>query len=336
MKSLHIPPYIISLIFLFSNSIAIYSENLISDSVYQSGISYDFNHVFSEATPLHFSLIDSEVSGKWSCALMANNENMIDISVDALGGYCNFDPRTVPFSIWQEEAFRTFNSLDNRDEFTLYISFHSESGESDIRSVRLALLPYRPTLNNIQFEYSYDWEYDQIYPDGTFSFDVEAKNSKSFFLHLSHSFLSPSENVFFSFVQEFKEEEHTTISYDADWGEYVSVSAQNDFGFVSSDTLYTTDYILDENIINRINEILNSAGNPSILDDTISFSWDNEIVRFDRMPQHLNVYSLDGRKINVACVNEEINLSNMKAGVYIISYYNNKINRYITHKILKK
>lgn len=336
MKSLHIPPYIISLIFLFSNSIAIYSENLISDSIYQSGISYDFNHVFSEASPLHFSLIDSEVTGKWSCALMANNENMIDISVDALGGYCNFDPRSVPFSIWQDEAFRTFNSLDNRDEFTLYVSFRSESGKYDERSIQLALLPSRPSINNIQFEYCYDWEYDQIYPNGTLSFEIEANNSNSFFLHHSESFLPPSDNVFFPFVKEFKVGNNATLSYGADWGEYISVSAGNDFGFVHSDTLYTTDYIRDENVINRINEILNSVSNIPAIDDVISFSWDNKIIRFETVPRHCSVYSLEGNKVNVACEKGEINLSNMKDGIYILSYYDDNTNRYNNHKILKK
>ena len=336
MKYIQITPYIIFLIFIVYNSIGAHSENLISESVYQAGSYYDFNHIFSDASPLQFSLNDSNISGEWSCILKSNSDKTLDMPIDSQGEYCNFDPRSVPFQIWQENAFRTFNSFDNRDEFTLYVSFSSENGYSDTRSVRLALLPCRPSINNIQFEYMYDWEFDQIYPNGNFYFQVEANNAKSFFLHYSESFIPPSENVFFTFVKEFEEENRVNISYNADWGEYISVSARNEFGFVNSDTLYTTDYILDENVIDRINELLNLANHSVVLDDEISFNWDNEILRFNKMPQQLSVYSLDGRKLNLVFGNEEINLSNMKNGIYIISYYDDKTKQYITHKILKK
>ena len=46
MKSFQIHPYIISLIFLFGNTIVAYSENLISESIYQGGLYYGFDHVF--------------------------------------------------------------------------------------------------------------------------------------------------------------------------------------------------------------------------------------------------------------------------------------------------
>lgn len=330
------PLYIICLIFLGYNSIEAYSENLISESVYQAGSYYDFKHIFSDASPLQFSLNDSNISGKWSCMLKSNSDETLDMPIDSHGEYCNFDPRSVPFQIWQENALRTFNSLDNRDEFTLYVSFSSENGESDTRSIRLALLPCRPSINNIQFEYMYDWEFDQIYPNGNFYFEVEADNAKSFFLHYSESFIPPSESVFFTFVKEFQEENCVNISYNADWGEYISVSAGNEFGFVNSDTLYTTDYILDENVINRINQILNLASHSVVLDDVISFSWDNGNLIFNTMPQHLSVYSIDGRQLNLVCGNEDINLYNMKDGIYIISYYDDRTKQYITHKILKK
>lgn len=336
MKSFQIHPYIISLIFLFGNTIVAYSENLISESIYQGGLYYGFDHVFSEASPLRFSLNDHNLPGKWSCRLKTTSENMADIPVDINGGYCNFNPTAVPFYMWAEKAFRTFNSLDNRDEFTLYVSFRSESGEYDERSVRLGLLPCRPSLNNIQFKYQYDWTYDQIYPNGTFSFEVEANNSKTFFLHYSKSFLPPSKNIFFAFTKEFQEENHAVISYDADWGEYVTVSAGNEFGFVNSDTIYTTDYIQDENVIKRINEILGSASNIPVIENAIPFSWDNEIIRFYTMPRHVCVYSIEGRIVHISSGKGEIDLSNMKDGIYILSYYEERTNRYINYKILKK
>lgn len=97
MKSFQIHPYIISLIFLFGNTIVAYSENLISESIYQGGLYYGFDHVFSEASPLRFSLNDHNLPGKWSCRLKTTSENMADIPVDINGGYCNFNPTAVPF-----------------------------------------------------------------------------------------------------------------------------------------------------------------------------------------------------------------------------------------------
>ena len=84
MKSFQIHPYIISLIFLFGNTIVAYSENLISESIYQGGLYYGFDHVFSEASPLRFSLNDHNLPGKWSCRLKTTSENMTDIPVDLM------------------------------------------------------------------------------------------------------------------------------------------------------------------------------------------------------------------------------------------------------------
>ena len=48
------------------------------------------------------------------------------------------------------------------------------------------------------------------------------------------------------------------------------------------------------------------------------------------------VYSLEGRIVHISSGKSEIDLSNMKDGIYILSYYEERINRYINHKILKK
>lgn len=96
------------------------------------------------------------------------------------------------------------------------------------------------------------------------------------------------------------------------------------------------DYIQDENVIKRINEILGSASNIPVIENAIPFSWDNEIIRFDTMPRHVCVYSIEGRIVHISSGKGEIDLSNMKDGIYILSYYEERTNRYINYKILKK
>lgn len=135
-------------------------------------------------------------------------------------------------------------------------SMMSQDDYAIMRNKSIDTAKPKPIISNVKFIYDFNWQDDMIYPDGIFSFDVSCEGATLFLFDCTQSFLFSKENLFFSWCKYYEADNHVHISYDADWGEYIMISAYSkDFRWVHSDTICTTDYITDEAILYRINEL---------------------------------------------------------------------------------
>lgn len=296
----------------------VFGQNLISTQIEQDGKKYGVNHVFTGNQPMIFHS-DTGVKGDWKIDILCK-----DGKYETLYS-CN-ESQAFTFNIdgikWNwDMAERIYDTTCNRDLFSMKLTFISDEGENESINLSASLLPERPKISNVEFRYTYNWEYDSIWPDGYFSFICTAKGATKFTMHFTKSFLFEPKNLFFCFTEFFEETDTCKIAYDADWGEFICVSAGNQFGWVSSDTILTTDYITDEDILKRIEELKEKAEIKTVNDDKgIETSWNNGILSFNKEVESVKVIDISGRMVKQKLHVRTIDLTNLPQGLYIISY----------------
>ena len=124
-------------------------------------------------------------------------------------------------------------------------------------------IPGKPSIENIQFDIVYD--YDHKYPQpkySLFSFDVTYHNTERIYLYTncSKQYHVSEKPRFFDTILENKETDNSESGIihlevpDTDWGECFAVRCINKYGAIMSDTLNTTNYITDIDLLNYIND----------------------------------------------------------------------------------
>lgn len=225
-----------------------------------------------------------------------------------------------------------------RELFEISVEFIYEKGDSDAVKVRMAQTPLKPVITNVSFNYAYDWEYDDIYPNGEFRFHVECADVDFYELCYSRSFLFSPDNIslLFPFCNGYDGLDSIDMSYDADWGEYVKVVAYNRYGAAISDTLYTSTYITDESVLNRLEELRKASSVDKTLEDIkVEMQYDNNHLFFSEEVKEMVLYTIQGglmsRQFNIGT----FDLKDISNGIYLIAYIDKKNNHY-KRKILKK
>ncbi len=301
-----------------------YSQNseLISTEFTQNGEVKSFDHIVINHLPLKFSLIDETIQGEWRIEIKNNEGKSIYADLESVGrGYCVFNPSTTNIN-WNNIPRKYDRSL-NRDLYEIGVVFCSEYGFVDVKYLKLGLLPSRPQISDVIFNIdAYDWEYDMIYPYGNLSFTIKSDGAQNFYYHTSHSFLFPTNDFFVAFTYRVEGQDEANVSYDADWGEYICVSAGNEFGYVNGDTIFTTDYIKDEAILARIEELKNQAGIhvPNMDGVMQPPTWNNNTLFFNEEVKRVCVYNMMGVLITQGQGLSSMDLSQVSSGVYCVVY----------------
>lgn len=317
-------------VFLCMLSIHGHSANIISPQIEQNGKMLDVGTFFTSPSDLTISLINNSIRGEWTVEILTKEGNyQIFPCWHEHIGKCIISPREYGFDNWSD-AMRIYNKTLNRDFFQLRVSYTNKDDEREEVYLNLGLLPSRPVISNIEFTYTYDWEYDLIFPNGNFVFDVYSESAKIFQMHISENSLF-EQPEFFMFSRIFYASDFLIINYeDADWGEYFYLSAGNDFGYTHSDVISITSYITDVDILRRIEELKENAGLEDTSTDVTapSCQWKNSILTFDIMVENIYVYDLNGRLQYTVRKGDTVDLSTIPKGIYIIAYqYNSQIYR---------
>ncbi len=312
-------------------------QDLITSSIEQKGNTIDFNDVIYGSDTLSFSLVNENLTGKWNISVLSDTNIYIDLSSmkTEANGKCLFKP--TPGALFRK-AKRIYKPHLNQDLFRIKVTFESTDGYKDSKYFDIALLPSRPIIYDVIFKYVYDWEYDDIYPNGDFSFNVTSDNGILYLeLHGTDSFLFQKNNkLFFSWVMALDNIEER-IRYNADWGEFLCVGATNYFGSVHSDTICTTSYITDIDILKRIECLENKSGidiNEFNQPQNIELRINNNQLIFSEVVEHIHVYNMAGALLIKRDNTSHIDISALSIGIYLISYENSgKIRK---QKIIKK
>lgn len=129
------------------------------------------------------------------------------------------------------------------------------------------------------------------------------------------------------------------FSYNyADWGQFYTLFAYNQYGIVAGDTIFTTSLIDDPEIIKYIDSVhKQTTAIDEAKDDHIQFAIKNNILVIDNpanTPIQSEIYSLDGTLVKKNFSTNTIDISDLCNGVYVVKIISNK--NTITRKIWKK
>lgn len=321
--------YLIVAIAINGNN-ACLAQDLIAPQIMQNGQAFGYDHIFTSPDPIEFSLNNPDIKGEWKVEILYDDGYDVADFQATEEGRCIFSPNEASWT-WAE---RQFDQTLQRDIYEVRISFTSAKYIVEWKSVKFALLPSTPIISDVIFTFEYDWELDIIWPYGKFEFNIQSDDATGYGIRISDSFLF-SEPKFFPYNRGWFE--NSKGWYDADWGEYMCVYAKNRFGLSHySEVLCTTDYITDENVLNRINELRHLASIDDInVDDSIPDAvWNDNTISFNLPIDHVEIYDLSGRQIINAANIFSLDLSQLNRGMYLVTYTRN--NHISTLKILKQ
>ncbi len=203
-------------------------------------------------------------------------------------------------------SFCTFSILPQDN----YVGLRDESMNKD---------NHKPVISDVKFNYIFDWQDDMIYPNGIFSFNVYSEGATLFEFNCTRSFLFSKQNLFFSWCKDYEVNNQAHISYDADWGEYIMVAAYSkDFGWVHSDTICTTDYITDEAIINRINELKEQSHIECLLPEDLEVNLTDGNIIFNSDILSATLFDCGGIKQAEIRDSKFLNIASLQKGIYYI------------------
>ncbi|MBD5356100.1 MAG: T9SS type A sorting domain-containing protein [Bacteroides sp.] len=329
MNSLRIITLLLCLKCVIISAFGIKAEELISRRIEQNSTFHNADSIFNSPDQLVFYLSDPTIKGEWSIKILQNSGgyNIFTLE-DSTDSFLTVNLSELDFWVAWNDAFRLYDENLNRDLFEMMISFKAADGREDSFPIKLGVLPNRPVIDNIKFTYSYDWENDMIYPNGSLTFDLHFNDASEahFLTSQDHQFVP---FYFFNYCEdiEITGNDMTWIYDAADWGEYFTVTAGNLFGWVSADILFTTDYIYDEDILERLKELNNNAGIKDISENSpINFNLNGYSINFNALVNDIRIFDINGRSVYYSACGDRINLNNINTGLYILTYkYNSKL-----------
>ena len=192
-------------------------------------------------------------------------------------------------------------------------------------------LPSKPVIREVSLVYDYfDYKNVMFDADSRIEMLVNTTRDESLFLDYTEHFLYKGEDDLFFHVTDYflnHEDPAGRIKKEGndmykiweicDWGQYFRVYAQNKYGLsFYSDTIFTTDLIKDETILETINKSTNiqDIKNQNVEEIQVV----NKKLCLSAYPKLLRIYDNVGREIFKKNVGKSVDLSSYAEGAYII------------------
>ena len=210
----------------------------------------------------------------------------------------------------------------------------------------LNVLPSRPKVKKASIYGDFDFEYGGYKPYGELAVQFSAERMNDFRLF---SVLSDSLNVFqfpdtcwgnFDIVDI--NEKGTNLyefSYNyADWGQFYTLFAYNQYGIVAGDTIFTTSLIDDSEILTYIDSVHKQITSiDEVTGGNIRLAVKHNILVIENPANsqlQSEIYSLDGTLVKKNYSSNTIDLSDLSNGIYVAKIISDK--NTITQKICIK
>ena len=220
-------------------------------------------------------------------------------------------------------------------------------GDIIIDSVPLTLnvLPSRPKVIKASIAGDFDFEYGGYEPYGELAVQFSAERMNECIMFFYHS---DSLNVFqfpetFGGNYEFVDVNEVCKNiYEfkygyADWGQFYSIDACNQYGGVQGDTIFTTSLIEDSEILRYLETIHSQiVGIDDVQDEDMRICLNNNWLVIDgthNTPISTEIYAVNGTFIKRCSSTNTIDLNDLCTGAYIVKI---KLDdKTITRKIIK-
>ena len=337
------------LLFFLAGLISIDSQaqRIASSILLQDGTTTDSSHVFvdGEMPTFHFEGHQCE-NVFWSFSLFdQDGEKMICKESEKGTDAFTFKIERSLFS-----GLGGFQTIKYPNDSSVYIRCSVDLHHNDviIDSVHLLLnvLPSRPKIKKATISGHFDFEAGGYEPSAELTVLCSAERMTGLMMM---SYVADSFYVF-QFPKDYtgviepvdadeKGENLYEIKYgNADWGQFYTLIARNEYGHIWGDTLFTTSIIDDPEILHFIETEHNkSTAIDDIQDDDLRVSFkDNILVIEDSSSRQIQseVYSVNGMLINRNFSAKSIDLNYLCSGAYIVKVKSGR--KTITKKVIKK
>lgn len=323
----------------------------------QDGRKVTDGYAFLDGDTCTFHVDGNEQKYDWSFALykVHREEHLI---------FPNESPVLVE-ALHSEESAKTFSIYPELINWRYAYNFYGEDGDSsvyfkgmvylwneqekvDSMNVHFNLLPSRAKIIGATFTYTkYDWEYDDFFPNAEFSISFRPERSDGCYIITGDPFYFefPSTQSYFHSMWEaavkVSDGEWSVKTNLVDWGQFYCINVFNKYGIVACDTLCSTNYIQDPGILSRLAELEKEASAIfTISHDTrqIRIVFRNHCVGIEgdrSQVQELSVYTHGGILVKKQSGGEDMELSDLVKGCYVVSCRTTE-NKVIITKIQKQ
>ena len=246
--------------------------------------------------------------------------------------HLEFCPRQCDFPWWS--ALQTTDAGAAENVYYRGMLRCEQKGRTDTAYIRFNLAPTKPVIR--EFRFTYDaFDYDSgDFINSSAEYWVESSRAKEFVVRLSE--YHPEERGDYHFrvwhfdVGERIEGDLFRIVSDFTWDQKIFLYAKNAFGIsLHSDTLYTTNYIQDKEILAFIRDELTGTGVLGTDDEAAIFS--HGTVRTQFRARHIHISDLNGRIWKEGRNISSLSLTDLPKGTYIAI-----ITKENGHRITKK
>lgn len=318
------------------------AQTISEDIQLPDGSFVDKSHVFLEDEDCTFTVDNPSENTTWRLSLYA-----IDGIREPFLNVLESDEPSfrIPIKSIDWSLCKKFKSEDNRSAYYKGLVQLIISGEPiDEVEVCFNLLPEIPQITVLSFTYKYDWNFDDIYPNGNLVIKIQSKGANRYIFMSTDFFHFEFPQRGSRFYQEAtpadgKCESAEFQTDDIDWGTYAAIIAYNQFGSVCSDTICTTDYITDPAILARIEEIRQEmTGTEDIVVESndVGISVRDNAVIFENGDDitDVQIFDISGKSVAAQTGGDTMDISDLKSGYYIIRV-NTHQNKTFTRKFIK-
>lgn len=252
-------------------------------------------------------------------------------SIQACTGVCNVN--------WRDAVRYVFDG----DSSTYYKArVVCKDGErKDSIDFFFNLVPSKPKIIKAEFSYDY-FDFDLFSFFGTkYDVVVQSERVKEVYVYYTEFYPSDYDNLEFQYIYGFPDMERineNTYALSSDlwsWQQKIRFFANNEYGGSQySDTLFTNDFVKDQELIDKINETLkieNVSENNEPEDVGVYISHDRLFVKSSDVRQ-VRLCNVSGQLVLSENKSNNIDLSLLSKGIYIITVITNN-NKITTKKL---
>ena len=294
----------------------------------------DMPYAFTDSIRPVFVLPDGEVA-KWGFSLYTYlADGQAEEYVKTIG-------YTQYFELNYDDVKWVYGSrvqVDGRSCLHGLVSYVTLKGATNVFDVFFDLKPpSKPRVTDVSYTYERDYTQPWPYLEGDMYLTVEADGADRYYVSYSTEPFLFSPPDWFGVIYGLYE----TVTHPAvlrielvNWGEYFFVGAGNQYGWSRGDTLCTTDYISDTELLAEIEALrqadLGISATVSPSDPVICLGRDRISFNVDMADmQSYDIHSVSGERVCHGISTSEISTRGWRKGLYIVSVRTRQGKKYI-------